>query len=48
MDITTLDIMEHVFTKYVNISDTLIVKNRKDFGEAPDLLLPLDVYFKKQ
>ena len=45
---TTLDIMEHVFTKYVNIGDTLIVKNRKEFGEAPDLSLPLDVYFKKQ
>ena len=26
----------------------LILKNRKEFEEAPDFLLPLDIYFKKQ
>ena len=30
------DILEHVFTNYVRIDDTLIVKNRKEFKEAPD------------
>ena len=45
---TTFDIMEHIFTNYVKIDDTLILKNRKEFGDAPDFLLPLDVYFKKQ
>ena len=45
---TTYDILEHVFTNYARIEDTLILKNRKEFEEAPDLLLPLDIYFKKQ
>ena len=45
---TMFEMMEHVFTNYANIDDTLILKNRKEFDEAPDLLLPLDVYFKKQ
>ena len=45
---TTFDIMEHVFTNYAKIDDTLILKNRKEFEEAPDFLLPLDIYFKKQ
>ena len=40
--------LEQVFTNYARIDDTLILKNRKEFEEAPDLLLPLDVYFKKQ
>ena len=44
---TKFGIMEHIFKKYVNIYDTLILKNRKDFKEAPDFWLPLDVYFKK-
>ena len=45
---TTFDIMEHVFKNYARINDTLILKNRKEFEEAPDFLLLLDVYFKKQ
>ena len=45
---TTFDIMEHIFTNYAKIDDMLILKNRKEFEEAPDFLLPLDVYFKKQ
>ena len=40
--------MEHVFTNYAKIDDTLILKNRKEFEKAPDFSLPLDVYFKKQ
>ena len=45
---TTYDILEHVFTNYARIDDTLILKNRKEFEEAPDFSLPLNVYFKKQ
>ena len=45
---TMFDIMVHVFANYGKIIDTLIPKNRKEFEEAPDFLLPLDVYFKKQ
>ena len=40
--------MEHIYTKYVKIDDKLILKNRKDLKEAPDFLLPLNVYFNKQ
>ena len=45
---TTFDIMEHAFTNYAKINDTVILKNRKEFEEAPGFLLPLDIYFKKQ
>ena len=45
---TTFDILEHVLTNYARINDTLILKNRKEFKEAPDFSLPLDIYFKKQ
>ena len=45
---TTSDIMEHIFTKYAKINNMLIFKNRKEFEEAPDLSLPLNVYIKKQ
>ena len=40
--------MEHIFTNYVKIDDTLILKNRKEFEEAPDFSLLLNVYFKKK
>ena len=40
--------MEHVFTNYVKIENTLILKYRKEFEEALDFSLPLDIYFKKQ
>ena len=40
--------MEHIFTNYAKIDDTLILKNRKELEEVPNLLLPLDVYLKKQ
>ena len=45
---TMFDILEQVFTNYTKIDDTLILKNIKEFEEAPDFSLPLDVYFKKQ
>ena len=45
---TTLNIMKHVFTNYTKIDNTLILKNKKEFEEAPDFSLPLDIYFKKQ
>ena len=42
------EILEHVFTNYVRIDDTLIIKNRKEFEEALDFSLSLDVNFNKQ
>ena len=41
---TTLNIMEHVFTNYGRINDTLILKNRKEFEKALDFLQTLNVY----
>ena len=32
----------------MRIDDTLILKKRKEFEEAPDFLLPLNVYFKNR
>ena len=45
---TMFDIMEHIFTNYAKIDDMLILNKRKEFKEAPEFSLPLDVYFKKQ
>ena len=45
---STYDILEHIFTNYARIDDTLIFNNRKYFEEAPDLSLSLANYFKKQ
>ena len=41
------DILELVFTNYARIDDTVILKNRKEFEEAPDLLLLLQILFQK-
>ena len=46
--VSTLELLEHIFTNYAKIDDTLLIKNKKEFEEPPDLSLPLDVYFKKQ
>ena len=40
--------LEHIFTNYAKIDDTLLIKNKRDFEEPPDLNLPIEVYFKKQ
>ena len=32
----------------MRIDDTLILKKRKEFEEAPDFSLPLNVYFKNR
>ena len=40
--------MEHIFTNYAKIDDTLILKKMKEFKEALDFSLLIDVYFKKQ
>ena len=40
---TTFDIMEHIFTNYAKIDDMLTFKNRKEFEEAPDFSLPINV-----
>ena len=32
----------------MNIDDTLLIKNKREFEEPPDLSRPIDVYFKNQ
>ena len=46
--VSTSDLLEHIFTNYAKINDTLLIKNKRDFKEPPDLSRPIDVYFKKQ
>ena len=40
--------LEQIFTNYAKIDDTLLIKNKREFEEPPDLSRPIDVYFKKQ
>ena len=40
--------LEHIFTNYVKIDDTLLIKNKRKFEEPPDLIRPIDLYVKKQ
>ena len=46
--VSTLELLEHIFTNYAEIDDTLLIKNKREFEEPPDLSRPIDVYFKKQ
>ena len=43
-----LDLIDHVFKNYAKINDLLVIKNKKEFEEPPDLTRPIDVYFMKQ
>ena len=46
--VSTLELLEHIFTNYAKINDTLPIKNKREFEAPPDLSRPTDVYFKKQ
>ena len=43
-----LYLIGHVFNNYTKINDLLIIKNKKEFEEPPDITRPIDVYFMKQ
>ena len=43
-----LDLIDHVFNNYAKIDDLLVIKNKKEFKEPPDLTRLIDVYFMKQ
>ena len=43
-----MDLIDHVFNNYAKINDLLIIKNKKEFEEPPDLTHPIDLYFMKQ
>ena len=42
------ELLEHIFTNYAKIDDTLPIKNKREFEAPTDLSRPIDVYFKKQ
>ena len=42
------DLVQHIFDNYAKIDDLLVIKNKKEFEEPPDLTRPIDVYYKKQ
>ena len=46
--VSTSELLEHIFTNYANIDYILIIKNKREFEEPPDLSRLIDVYFKKQ
>ena len=46
--VSTLDLLEHIFTNYARIDDALLIKNKREFEAPPDLSRPIDVYFRKQ
>ena len=43
--VTTLELLEHIFSNYARINDALIIKNKREFEATPDLSRPIDVYF---
>ena len=40
--------LEHIFTNSAKIDDTLLIKNKREFEEPPDLSRPIDIYFNNQ
>ena len=46
--VLTLELLEHIFSNYARIDDTLLIKNKREFEAPPDLSHPIDVYFRKQ
>ena len=46
--VTTLELLEHIFSNYARIDDALIIKNKREFEAPLDLSRPIDVYFRKQ
>ena len=46
--VSTLELLEHIFTNYARIDDALLIKNKREFEAPPNLSRPIDVYFKKQ
>ena len=43
-----LDLVDHVFNNYSKINDLLVIKNKKEFEEPPDLTRLIDLYSTKK
>ena len=46
--VSTSELLEHIFTNYARIDNTLLIKNNREFETPPDLSRLIDVYFKNQ
>ena len=46
--VSTLELLEHIFTNYTRIDDALLIKNKREFEAPPDLSRPIDVYLRKK
>ena len=44
--VLTSKLLEHIFTNYVKINDTLLIENKRELAEPPNLSRPLYVYFE--
>ena len=44
---TVYDLLTHVFTNYAKLNDHLVISNKKEFEEAPDLTRPINTYYKQ-
>ena len=41
--VSTSELLEHIFTNYAKMDDTLLIKNKRGFDSPPDLSRPIDV-----
>ena len=46
--VSTSELLEHIFTNYARIDESLLIKNKREFEAPLDLSRLIDVYFKKQ
>ena len=46
--VSTSELLEHIFSNYARINDALLIKNKREFEEPPNLSRLIDVYFQKQ
>ena len=43
--VSTLELLENIFSNYARIDDALLIKNKREFEAPPDLSRSIDVYF---
>ena len=46
--VSTLELLEHIFSNYAKIDDALIIKNKRESEAPPDLSHPIDLYLRKK
>ena len=46
--VSLFNLLHHVFNNCAKIDDHLVLKNKKEFEEPPDLARQINVYFRNQ